>query len=103
MQLKEIYKSYSLYKHTSNTITSLDKLHLELRKIKSNGYSVNEAETFEYVYGVGAPILDNQNRAVAAISLSGTKGSINVKTIPILAQQIIKTSAKISYKLINSD
>ena len=25
-ELREIYKSYSLHKHTSNTITSLDKL-----------------------------------------------------------------------------
>ena len=33
-ELKEIYKSYSFHKHTSNTITSLDKLYSELRKIR---------------------------------------------------------------------
>ena len=100
-ELKEIYKSYSLHKHTANTITSLDKLHIELRKIRSNGYSINEAETFDYVYGVGAPILDQQKRAIAAISLSGTKGSINIKTIPILAKSVLETSKEISAKLIN--
>ena len=99
-ELKEIYKSYSLHKHTSNTITSLDKLHVELRKIRTLGYSINEAETFDYVYGVGTPIIDAQNRAIAAISLSGTKGSINVKTIPELAKKVIETSKKISQKLI---
>jgi IclR family KDG regulon transcriptional repressor len=99
-ELKEIYKSYSLHKHTLNTITSLDKLYSDLRKIKLRGYSVNEAETFDYVYGVGAPILDQQNRAIAAISLSGTKGSINVKTIPILAKKVINTSREISAKLL---
>ena len=102
-ELKEIYKSYSLHKHTSNTITSLDKLHIELRKIRINGYSVNEAETFDYVYGVGTAILDPQKRAIAAISLSGTKGSINIKTIPILAKKIIQTSKDISAKLLSSD
>jgi DNA-binding IclR family transcriptional regulator len=101
-ELGEIYKSYSLHKHTSNTITSLDKLHLELRKIKLNGFSVNEAETFDYVYGVGAPILDKQQRAIAAISLSGTKSTINIKTIPILAKKIIITSKEISAKLSSS-
>jgi len=100
-ELKEIYKSYSLHKHTSNTITSLDKLCLELKKIKSNGYSINEAETFDYVYGIGAPILDNQNRAIAAISLSGTKGSINIKTIPNLANIVLQTSREISLKILN--
>ena len=100
-ELKEIYKSYSLHKHTSNTITSLDKLYNELRKIKNTGYSVNEAETFDYVYGIGAAIIDSQKRAIAAISISGTKGSINVKTIPILAKKVLETSRKISSKLSN--
>jgi len=99
-ELKEIYKSYSLHKHTGNTITSLDKLHFELRKIRAVGYSVNEAETFDYVYGIGAAILNSQNRAVAAISLSGTKGSINLKTIPTLASKVIEASRNISLKLL---
>ena len=100
-ELKEIYKSYSLHKHTSNTITSLDKLYNELRKIKNTGFSVNEAETFDYVYGIGAAIIDSQKRAIAAISISGTKGSINVKTIPLLAKKVLETSSKISSKLSN--
>jgi len=98
-ELKEIYKSYALYKHTSNTITTLEKLHIELRKIRQIGYSLNEAETFDYVYGVGTAILNSQGRAIAAISLSGTKGSINIKTIPDLAKKVIHTSSKISLKL----
>ena len=101
-ELKEIYKSYSLHKHTGNTITSLDKLHFELRKIRSVGYSVNEAETFDYVYGIGAAILNSQNRAVAAISLSGTKGTINLKTIPNLASKVIEASRNISFKLLEA-
>ena len=98
-ELKEIYKSYSLYKHTTNTITTLDRLYAELRKIRQLGYSLNEAETFDYVYGVGTAILDSQGRAIAAISLSGTKSTINLKTIPDLAKKVIETSTKISMKL----
>jgi DNA-binding IclR family transcriptional regulator len=63
---------------------------------------VNEAETFDYVYGVGAAILNSQNRAVAAISLSGTKGSINLKTIPNLAKKVIEASRSISLKLLEA-
>ena len=102
-ELKEIYKSYSLHKHTSNTITTLDKLYSELRKIRINGYSLNEAETFEYVYGIGAPILDSQSRPIAAISLSGTRSSINIKTIPYLASKVKEASKIITLKLIESN
>jgi len=98
-EVKEIYKSYSLHKHTENTITSLDKLHLDLRKVKINGYSLNQAETFNYVYGVGAPILDNQKRAIAAIALSGTKSTINVKNISKLAERTILTATLISKEI----
>ena len=72
---------------------------MELRKVRSRGYSTNEAETFNYVYGVGAPILDIHNRAIAAISLSGTKGTINIKTIPALAEKVADTSRIISQKI----
>ena len=98
-ELKEIYKTYTLHQHTENTILSLNKLYAQLRKVRKDGYSTNEAETFNYVYGVGAPILDKQNRAIAAISLSGTKSTINIKTIPILAEEITKTSKNISLKI----
>ena len=98
-ELKEIYKSYTLHKHTSNTITSLDKLYANLNKVRQKGFSINEAETFEYVYGIGAPILDSQDRAIAGISISGTKGSINVKTIEELAIKVTNTAKLISNKL----
>ena len=98
-EVKEIYKSYSLHKHTENTITSLDKLHLDLRKVKINGYSLNQAETFNYVYGVGAPILDSQKRAIAAVALSGTKSTINVKNISKLAERTILTATLISKEI----
>ena len=51
------------------------------------------------IKNVGAPVLDIQNRAIAAISLSGTKGTINIKTIPTLAEKVTMTSRKISLKI----
>ena len=57
------------------------------------------AENFDYVYGVGAPILDSQNRAIAAISLSGTKSTINIRTIPNLANKVALTSKLISSEI----
>ncbi len=98
-ELKEIYKTYTLHQHTENTIPSLDKLYTQLRKVRKDGYSTNEAETFNYVYGVGAPILDKHNRAIAAISLSGTKSTINVKNISKLAERTILTAHLIANEI----
>ena len=98
-ELKEIYKSYTLHKHTKNTVTSLDKLYKELRNVRSLGYSTNEAETFEYIYGIGAPILDNQHRPIAAISLSGTRSTINIRNTPMLAKRTIHTARLITNEI----
>ncbi len=98
-ELKNIYKTYSLYKHTKNTITSVDALISNLNKAKKNGYSINEAETFDYVYGVGAAILDNEGRAIAGISISGTKSTINLKTIPDLSKKVTLAAKNISKRL----
>ena len=101
-ELKNIYKTYSLYKHTSNTITSVDKLYFDLNKSRKLGYSLNEAETFDYVYGIGSAILDSQGRAIAGISISGSKGTINLKTIPDLSFKVIKAAKSITERLINT-
>ena len=98
-EVKEIYKSYSLHKHTSNTITSVEKLVVDLNRVRKNGFSVNEAETFDYVYGIGAAILDSQGRAIAGISISGTKGTINVKTIADLSNKVTEAAKIISKRL----
>tara|TARA_Y100000590_G_C15516998_1_gene937774 strand:- start:265 stop:1026 length:762 start_codon:yes stop_codon:yes gene_type:complete len=98
-ELKDIYKSYTLHKHTKNTITSLEKLIVDLNRVKKNGYSINEAETFNYVYGIGAPIIDSKNRAIASIAISGTKGTINVRTIGELSEKVTNTAKLISEKL----
>ena len=101
-ELKEIYKIYSLHKHTSNTITSLEKLYSNLDKTRKNGFSLNEAETFDYIHGIGSAILDSQGRAIAGISISGTKGTINLKTIPDLSLKVMNTAKQISQRLINN-
>ena len=43
--------------------------------------------------------MDSKNRAIAAIAISGTKGSINVKTTNNLAKKVTNTATLISLKL----
>ena len=81
---------------------SVDKLLTELIKAKKNGYSINQAETFDYIYGIGSAILDSQGRAIAGISISGTKSTINIKTIPALSLKVMQTAKIISKRLINT-
>ena len=46
--------------------------------------------------------MDSKNRAIASIAISGTKGSINVKTTEELAEKVKNTANLISYRLLEN-
>ncbi|MCH4886429.1 IclR family transcriptional regulator [Acidaminobacter sp. JC074] len=65
------YKEIELPKYTENTISTWDDLLDCLEDVKVNGYAIDEGELEIGLTCIGAPILDRNGVAVAAISLSG--------------------------------
>ncbi|MBW6511173.1 MAG: IclR family transcriptional regulator [Desulfuromonadaceae bacterium] len=57
--------------YTPQTITSLDALKKELRKVQEQGYAIDDEELDPGVRCVAAPIRDYTRRIVGAISISG--------------------------------
>jgi IclR family acetate operon transcriptional repressor len=56
---------------TRHSIVQRDRILAELRQIQQRGFGVDRQEFRENVWCVAAPILDDSDRAVAAISVSG--------------------------------
>jgi len=65
------FKHIPLEKHTDNTIDNWDDLVNNLQEIRINGYAVDDEELEVGLTCIGAPVLDKNNKAIAAISLSG--------------------------------
>lgn len=83
-------------KYTDTTIDNWDDMFKVLEKIRQDGYAVDNEELEHGLTCIGAPILDKDNKAVAAISLSGPtirmkNGDINYKI-----KRVIETAQKIS-------
>jgi DNA-binding IclR family transcriptional regulator len=68
--LKKI-ASKPLIKKTKYTITDSDMLYAEIEKVRQQGYAVDDREQVEQLLCIGAPIFDNTNKVVAALSISG--------------------------------
>lgn len=66
-----VYDRCGLMPHTANTITSTQALREELERVRANGYALDQEELEMGLTCIGAPILDRDGFAVAAISLSG--------------------------------
>lgn len=71
LNLEEARENMELRAYTENTIDNWDDLLIELEKVREKGYSVDNEEREIGLFCIGAPILDKNNNAIAAISISG--------------------------------
>lgn len=86
-------------KYTQNTIVDEKKLTKELRKIRAQGYAVDDMENENGVKCVGAPIFDKDDKVVAAISISGASVRFSEEKIRSYAAAVMEAARNISYEL----
>lgn len=80
--------SRGLARYTDNTITTPEDLRRELARIRADGYAVDRQEFEMGVKCVGAPVLNPDGKAVAAISIAGPAARITDERIPALAEMV---------------
>lgn len=91
----DYYKDAEFFKYTENSIMNYDDLMRELELVKKNAYALDCEEYEIGLTCIGAPILDADGYALAAISLSGPtirmQGDIEERILAVK-----RTAAKIS-------
>jgi len=77
-----------LEKFTENTITTKKELENEFKKIREQGYAVDNMEHEEGVQCVAGPIRDYTGKVIASMSISAPAFRINENDIPIIAKKV---------------
>ncbi len=98
-ELVSIVQQHGLLRHNENTICSLPRLKQELATIRQRGWAMDDEEEEIGIRCIGAPVLDADGNAVAAISVSGTTGDIHLGTADSLAQEVRQTALELSREL----
>jgi DNA-binding IclR family transcriptional regulator len=98
-EVKALYQNRPLITRGKNTITDLDELLVELRRVKEEGYAIDDEEFREGIRCVAAPVRAGK-KVVAAISISGsiftmTRERINRDLIGL----VMRTAEKISSEM----
>ncbi len=75
------YISKPLERSTEQTITCSDKLWNELIKIRESGYSTSFGEYQEMVGAVAIPIMDEEGKVMASLSVTKPKNLLNSNQI----------------------
>ncbi len=98
-KLDELLYENPLKKYTPNTITDPEEYKKHLKKIRSEGWAMDDEE---YVIGrrcIGAPIYDFKGEAVACVSVSGDKNELSDDRIPVIRDTVMATADAISKRM----
>ena len=99
-KLEETVSKLDMVKYTNETITDLDNLRKELKRVRNDGYAVDWGEREEHVRCIAAPIFNHEGRAIASVSISGPSTRITTYYMKNeLVDLIQETGERISHKM----
>jgi DNA-binding IclR family transcriptional regulator len=88
-----------LERYTATTVTDRDALEEELVRVRKDGWAVCVGELEESLYGASAPILSEQGRPVAIVSVWGTGLRLPRERLPEIGRQALAAAAEIKDRL----
>jgi DNA-binding IclR family transcriptional regulator len=98
-RLKELFIHYPFQGFTKKTITNLDALKSEFKKVRELGYAIDDEEGHEGVICIGVPIFSKDNTPFAGMSISVPKIRSSKKNIQEICQQLTRVGIQISLEL----
>jgi DNA-binding IclR family transcriptional regulator len=98
-EVDAILEDCSFNKFTPNTIDSLELMHEELKRVRSQGWAMDNREYDLNNRCIGAPIYDYRGEIVAAISASGAPTVLSEERIQPVAEYLVEKAMAISRSL----
>lgn len=97
--IKKWIATNSLTRITEATICDKFEMLKVLKNTRKSGYTISDGEVDEGSTSVAAPILGQNGKLMAGLSVAGPKARINSEIVPMLIENILKTTKDISEKL----
>lgn len=91
--------AYPLPKHTERTITNLSELEVQLKRIRTTGFSVDDEEFMQGLIGVAVPVYDARKRICATVSLHAPTARFSSDKVTKVVPAMQRSAAAISKML----
>lgn len=91
-RIERLTQVYNLVRFTEHTIVDRLAILAEYEKIRAEGWAIDNEESVLGICCYGAPMLDGQGFAVAAVSVSSPKGRITPEREQAIIEDLRKTS-----------
>jgi DNA-binding IclR family transcriptional regulator len=96
---EHVLSSIRFERFTPHTLTRLPQLRKELEKVRQRGYALDDEEAILGARCVSAPILHDESKVMAAISVAGPTTRIARDKIRVLAGEVVAAARAISTRL----
>lgn len=97
--LESTISKIQFVRFTDKTLSTREELMHSLERIRRRGYAIDDEEIETGVRCIGAPIFDENNFPIAAISVSDLSIRIRVQNLHAIAMHLMQCSAEISAAL----
>lgn len=96
---QEDYLGGKLTALTENSKTDPDAIRRDLTQIRKLGYATNLGELDPHVHAVAAPVMNQDGRPIAAMSISCPASRLPVEKMPLLGEKVIAAARSVSQRL----
>jgi IclR family transcriptional regulator, acetate operon repressor len=96
---QEDYLNGKLSALTENSKTDPDVIRKDLAQIRKLGYATNVGELDLHVHAVAAPVVNQEGRPVAALSISCPSARLPVDKMPFFGEKVIAAARTVSQRL----
>ncbi len=86
-------------RYTPRTLMTPEALQRSLDRVRRRGYAIDDEEVECGVRCVGAPVLNEGGRPIAAVSVSGPSSRITQQSVPGIAEHLLRCCREISSSL----
>jgi DNA-binding IclR family transcriptional regulator len=86
-------------RYTPRTLSTAEALQRSLERVRRRGYAIDDEEVECGVRCIGAPIINERGRPVAAVSVSGPSSRITQQSVPGIAERLLRCCREISASL----
>lgn len=98
-ELSVYVKNTQLIPYTSNTLTSLAQISLELEKVKAQGYAIDDEECDQGAKCIAAPIYDYSGKIIAGISVTAPSVRFKEERTAVILPVLLRIAEEISRTL----
>jgi DNA-binding IclR family transcriptional regulator len=88
-----------LDRYTATTVTDRRRLAQELEAVRRDGYAVCVGELEESLFGASAPVLSEQGRPVAIVSVWGTEHRLPRERLPEVGRRAVEAADELKEML----